>query len=146
MHAKTIGAHPFKRFLLPFDSYPEFREQQALAGVFSDCVVGSADPRKTSITVEPVRVGDERPQSLRGRPEPPFPLVMKLWVAHPDLLLYPNCTVYRQHNARLSPFGQGGGELAVEGRLSATTEEAWVDYDTLYFMQQIDAVAQQSEE
>jgi hypothetical protein len=30
--------------------------------------------------------------------------------------------------------------------MSATTEEAWVDYDTLYFMQQIDAVPQQSEE
>jgi hypothetical protein len=30
--------------------------------------------------------------------------------------------------------------------MSGTTEEAWVDYDTLYFMQQIDAVAQQSEE
>jgi hypothetical protein len=30
--------------------------------------------------------------------------------------------------------------------MSATTEEAWVDYDTLYFMQQIDAVPQQSKE
>jgi hypothetical protein len=30
--------------------------------------------------------------------------------------------------------------------MSGLTEEAWVDCDTLYFMQQIDAVAQQSEE
>ena len=37
-------------------------------------------------------------------------------------------------------------ELAAEGRVSATTEEAWIDYDTLNFMQQIDAVPQQSEE
>jgi hypothetical protein len=43
-------------------------------------------------------------------------------------------------------LGQGGDELAAEGRVCATTEEAWVDHDTLYFMQQIDAVPQQSEE
>jgi hypothetical protein len=30
--------------------------------------------------------------------------------------------------------------------MSGTTEEALVDYDTLYFMQHIDAVPQQSEE
>ena len=30
--------------------------------------------------------------------------------------------------------------------ISATTDEEWVDYDTLYFMEQIDAVPQQSEE
>jgi hypothetical protein len=30
--------------------------------------------------------------------------------------------------------------------MSGSTEEAWVDYDTLYFIQQIDAVPQQSEE
>jgi hypothetical protein len=42
-------------------------------------------------------------------------------------------------------FGECG-ELAAAGRVSATKEEAWVDYDTLYFMQQIDAVAQQSDE
>jgi hypothetical protein len=30
--------------------------------------------------------------------------------------------------------------------MSGTTDEEWVDYDTLYFMQQINAVAQQSEE
>ena len=30
--------------------------------------------------------------------------------------------------------------------ISATTDEEWVDYDTIYFMQQIDAVPRQSEE
>jgi hypothetical protein len=30
--------------------------------------------------------------------------------------------------------------------MSGTIEEAWVDYDTLHFMQQIDAMPQQSEE
>jgi hypothetical protein len=30
--------------------------------------------------------------------------------------------------------------------MSATTEEEWVAYDTLYFMQQIDTVPQQPEE
>jgi hypothetical protein len=30
--------------------------------------------------------------------------------------------------------------------ISATTDEEWVDFDTLYFMEQIDAVPQRSEE
>jgi hypothetical protein len=33
-----------------------------------------------------------------------------------------------------------------KAEISATIDEEWVDYDTLYFMQQIDAMAQQSEE
>jgi len=87
MDAEAIGAHPFKGFLFPFDSYTKSRELQVLASIFSNGVVRATDPRKTGIAVEPVRVCHERPQLLRGRPEPPFPLVMKLWVAHPDLLL-----------------------------------------------------------
>jgi hypothetical protein len=33
-----------------------------------------------------------------------------------------------------------------KAEISATTEEAWVDYDTLDFMQQIDAGLQRSDE
>jgi hypothetical protein len=87
MDAEAIGAHPFKRLLLPFDSYPKFREPQVLAGVFSDHVVRATYPWKPGISVEPVRVGHERPQPLRGRAEAPLPLVMKLRVAHRGLLL-----------------------------------------------------------
>jgi hypothetical protein len=87
MDAEAIGAHPFKGFLLPFDLYPKFREPQVLAGVFLNRVVRATDRRKISIAVETVCVGHERPQPLRGGAEPPFPLVMKLWVTHPDLLL-----------------------------------------------------------
>jgi hypothetical protein len=87
MDAEAIRAHPFKGFLLPFDLYPKPREPQVLTGVFLHRVIREMDRRKAGIAVEPVRVGYERPQSLRGRAEPPFPLVVKLWISHPDLLL-----------------------------------------------------------
>jgi hypothetical protein len=85
--AEAIRTHPFKRFLLPFDLYPKFREPQALAGVFLNRVVRTTDRRKIGIVVESVCISYERPQPLRGRAEPPFPLVVKLWITHPDLLL-----------------------------------------------------------
>jgi hypothetical protein len=63
---------------------------------------------------------------------------MKLWVAHPDLLLsrIVLCTdsvtlVYR-------PSTRTAASSRQKVEISATTEEAWVDYDTLYFMQQIE--------
>jgi hypothetical protein len=40
------------------------------------------------------------------------------------------------------PFGKSGDELVAEGRVSATTQETWIDYDTLDFMYQIDALPQ----
>jgi hypothetical protein len=87
MDAEAIGAHPFKGFLLPFDLYPKSREPQVLACVLSDRIVRATDPRKTGISVEPVRVGHEPPQSLRGRAELPFPLIIIFRVAPPDLFL-----------------------------------------------------------
>jgi hypothetical protein len=46
----------------------------------------------------------------------------------------------------LCPSARAATSSRQKSGKSATTDEAWVDHDTLYFMQQIDAVPQQSEE
>jgi hypothetical protein len=46
----------------------------------------------------------------------------------------------------LCPSARAATSSRQKSGMSGTTDEAWVDHDTLYFMQQIDAVPQQSEE
>jgi len=71
---------------------------------------------------------------------------MKLWVAHPDLLLSRSVLCTDSVTLVYRPSARAATSSRQKAEISATTEVAWVDYDTLYFMQQIDAVAQQSEE
>jgi hypothetical protein len=57
------------------------------------------------------------------------------------MLLYPlMCVALRYSSVRAATNSRQ------KSGMSATTEEEWVAYDTLYFMQQIDAVPQQPEE
>src|SRR5215211_7521705 len=87
VYAEAIRAHPLERLLLPLDPHPEPGEPQVLAGVLPSLVVRAVDRREAHVPIEPVRIRHERPQLLGGGVEPPLPAVMKLRVAHIDLLV-----------------------------------------------------------
>src|SRR5947209_8321573 len=82
--AEAVWANPLERLLLPFDADAEFRQAQTPSVDLSRralrlhaCNVG-----QTRVTVEAIRVGDERPERLRACAQVVLPTVVKLSLRH----------------------------------------------------------------